>query len=428
MRRAYRSGTDARSQVTDHLRYSRPNNNAARAIVGMTRTEAVVTTPFRLLSVVFGALLVVAGCGKPETAAPPPPVVEVVKVETKTVPIVFSRVAQVQSSREVEVVARVSGFLEKIVYTEGAYVEEGDVMFLMDRKPFEAQLDAAKGELEASKARLWTANANLKRTKPLAEADALSQSDLDQATGEQQAAEAAVYAATANVTQAKLDLGYTEILAPVSGFSGEAKQREGAYLNAFSESADLTYVAKIDPVWVNFSVSQNELESSRRLAAEGKLVRPEGDKYEFQVVLSNGEVYPQRGTLDFTDPTFNQRTGTFTVRAVVANPDALLRPGMFVTANVLGATRPNAVVVPKEAVRQTTNGHVVWLVDDENKTEMRPVITGDWTDDGWIIEEGLSGGEQVVVGGGLRLRPAMQVKPVPPGSAPKPAGDAGSKS
>lgn len=363
---------------------------------------------------VLGAL---TACSKTEAPPPPTPVVEVVEIGSRSVPVVFSRVAQTESSREVEVVARVSGFLEKIVYQEGTPVNEGDVMFLMDRKPFEARLNAAKGELEASKARLWTANANLKRTKPLAEADALSQSDLDQATGEQQAAEAAVYAATASVTQAQLDLSYTTIRAPVSGVTGQSKQREGAYLNAFSDSADLTYVAKIDPIWVNFSVSQNELERNRELRSKGKLVVPAEDRYTLQIVLSTGEIYPHSGTLDFADPSFDHTTGTFTVRAVVANPDRILRPGMFVTANLMGATRPNAVVVPKEAVQQTSNGQVVWLVGSDNKAEQRPVITGEWVKDGWVIEEGLSGGETVIVGGGMRLRPGTEVKPVPPGKA-----------
>ncbi len=373
---------------------------------------------------VLGAL---TACSETETPSPPTPVVEVVEIGSRSVPVMFSRVAQTESSREVEVVARVSGFLEKIVYVEGTPVNEGDVMFLMDRKPFEARLNAAKGELEASKARLWTANANLNRTKPLAEADALSQSDLDQATGEQQAAEAAVYAATASVTQAQLDLSYTTIRAPVSGVTGQSKQREGAYLNAFSDSADLTYVAKIDPIWVNFSVSQNELERNQELVAQGKLIVPAEGKYQLQIELSTGDIYPYTGTLDFADPSFNQDTGTFSVRGVVANPDGVLRPGMFVTANLLGATRPDAVVVPREAVRQTSNGQVVWLVSKDNKAEQRPVITGEWVEDGWVIEEGLSGGETVIVGGGMRLRPGTEVKPVPPGKAKTPEPAAGQK-
>ena len=355
---------------------------------------------------------IVSACGKSEPEPPPAREVSVVKIEPRTVPVVFSRVAQTESSRDVQVVARVSGFLEKIDYLEGRLVKEGENMFRMDRKPFIAQVRAARGELEASEARLWTANANLDRTRPLAEADALSQSDLDQATGEQKAAKAAVYAAEAKLDQAELDLSYTTILAPVTGLTGRALQREGAYLNAFSDSANLSFVAQIDPIWVNFSVSQNELERSRQRTADGRMIAPPDDKYEFEIVLSNGEVFPYRGTLDFTAPSFDVKTGTFSVRAVVRNPDYLLRPGMFVTARALGATRPNALIVPQEAVQQSSNGHVIWLVDKDSKAERRPVVMGDWVDDGWIVEEGLSGGETVIVGGMQRIRPGTPVKPV----------------
>ena len=357
-------------------------------------------------------VLVVSACGKTEPGSPPPREVSVVKVVPRTVPIVFSRVAQTESSRDVQVVARVSGFLEKIDYVEGLLVKEGANMFHMDRKPFVAQVQAARGELEATEARLWTANANLDRTRPLAEADALSQSDLDQATGEQKAAKAAVYAAKAKLDQAELDLSYTTILAPVTGLTGRALQREGAYLNAFSDSANLSYVAQIDPIWVNFSVSQNELERTRQMRADGRVIPPPNDKYEFEIVLSNGEIFPYRGTLDFTAPSFDEKTGTFSVRAVVRNPDFQLRPGMFVTSRALGATRPNALVVPQEAVQQSSNGHVIWLVDKDNKAERRPVVMGDWVDDGWIVEQGLSGGEVVIVGGIQRIRPGTPVKPV----------------
>jgi membrane fusion protein (multidrug efflux system) len=358
-------------------------------------------------------LTILAGCSKPPPLQPPPQEVQVVTVETRTVPVVYTRVAETQSSREVQVVARVSGFLEKIVYTEGDLVQEGDVMFVMDRKPFLAEVDAAQGELEASEARLWTAKANLDRTRPLAEADALSQSDLDRAIGDYKAAQAAVYAAKARLTQAKLDLGYATIRAPVTGLSGKAQQREGAYLNALGNSANLTYVSKLDPIWVNFSISQNEREEIARDEAKGRLVLPPERKYEFEILLGDGSVFPHKGTFDFAAPTFDDRTGTFSARAVVENPDAELRPGMFVTARIQGAKRPNAVVVPQEAVQQTSNGHIVWLVNKDGKTESQPVKMGDWVGKEWVVEEGLSGGETVIVGGLNRLRPGVPVKPVP---------------
>ena len=366
---------------------------------------------------VLAAAGLLAACGEPpEKPAPQPTEVAVITVEPRDVPFIVNRVAQAESSRQVEVVARVSGFLDEIAYQEGVLVEEGQVMFEMDRAPFQAQLDAARGELQASKARLLTANANLDRTRPLAEADALSQSDLDQAVGEQKAAEAAVYAAQAAVKTAELNLGYATIRAPVTGLAGRALQREGAFLNAQSESANLTFVAQVDPIWVNFSVSQNELAKVRRQERAGTLVPPEGNRYQVEVVMSDGEVYPELGLVDFADPTLDQRTGTFMVRSVVPNPDATIMPGMFVTARLIGATRPNAIVVPQKAVQQSPNGHIVWLVKDKGVAEARPVVTGDWIGEDWIIEQGLSGGETLIVEGFQRLGPGAPVKPVPAGA------------
>jgi membrane fusion protein (multidrug efflux system) len=360
------------------------------------------------------ALAVLGGCGKGQQGpAPPPPEVGVVKVEQRTVDVRIPRVAQVESSREVEVVARVSGFLERIAYEEGALLEQGDVMFEMDRRPFVARLEAAKGELESSKARLWTASSNLDRIRPLAEADAMSQSDLDQAIGEKQAAEAAVYSAQAAVTSAELDLSYTTIHAPVTGLAGQARQREGAYLNAMGGSANLSYVAQIDPIWINVAVSQNENERYTADVEAGRIEAPPNGQFVFEILLADGRVFPYRGELDFLAPTYDPSTGTFTARAVVRNPDYTLRPGMFVTANVIGAKRPDAVVVPQVAVQQTAQGQIVWLVSDDGKAQAQPVKTGDWVDDGWIVESGLSGGETLIVEGFQRLRPGTPVKAAP---------------
>jgi len=374
------------------------------------------TSGLRTASSCFLTALIAAcmtGCSKPEPPPPPPQEVQVVKVEPRTVPLVFSRVAQTQGSRDVKVVARVSGFLEKIVYTEGSMVKEGDVMFVMDQKPFMADVDSAKGELEASQARLWTAKANLDRTEPLAKADALSQSDLDRAIGEFKGAQAAVYAAEANLTQAKLNLSYATIRAPVTGLSGKAQQREGAYLNAMGDSSQLSYVSQVDPIWVNFSVSQNEREKFYDEKAKGLVEAPEDEKYPLEIVMGDGSVFPHKGYVDFLAPVFDDRTGTYSIRAVVPNPGFDLRPGMFVTARVLGIKRLNAVVLPQEAVQQTSKGQIVWVVNKDGKTESRPVKMGDWVGQDWIVEEGLGGGETVIVGGLNRLRPGIPVKPVP---------------
>jgi multidrug efflux pump subunit AcrB len=176
-------------------------------------------------------------------------------------------------------------------------------------------------------------------------------------------------------------------------------------------------VAQLDPIWVNFSVSQNEAVRRDERTRSGLYVAPPEDRYEVEIVLGNGRVFPHTGELDFADPSYDERTGTFTVRAVVPNPDLLLRPGMFVTALLKGATRPGAIVVPQRAVQKSPEGHIVWLVNARARPSRRPVIAGDWIGDEWIIEQGLQGGETLIVEGFQRLGPGAPVKPVPLGAA-----------
>lgn len=219
-------------------------------------SEAFVS-PRAVAFLAFASVLA-AGCSK-EAAAPqrPIPEVTVITVEPKEIPYIQSFVAQTESSQQVNIIARVSGFLDKIAYQEGEAVKEHQLLFQLDPKPFQAQLDAARGELQAQQARFTTAQATLGRFKPLAEEDAVSRSDLDKAQGEFDSSKAAVFAANAKVKEAQLNLGYATIRSPVTGLAGRSLQRQGAFINAMSESANLTYVAAVDPIWVTFSVSQN---------------------------------------------------------------------------------------------------------------------------------------------------------------------------
>lgn len=257
----------------------------------------------------FALIAGLGACGKQEAKPQRPPAeVAVITVSATTIPEVATRIATVESSRQVEVVARVSGFLENIAYREGELVREGQVMFEMDKKPFVAQLESAKGELQAQQARLWTAEANLKRIKPLAEQNAVSQSDLDKATGDQRAAEAAVYSAQANVREAELNLGYATIRAPVTGLAGQSQQREGAYLNAQAASATLTYVARLDPIWVSFSVSQNELAERQEQVSKGRLQVPPDTQYVVEACCPTAGCSPTRaGWISPTPPSTSRR-------------------------------------------------------------------------------------------------------------------------
>jgi membrane fusion protein (multidrug efflux system) len=353
-----------------------------------------------------------AGCGKQEAPAQrPPPQVTVVALKAQTIPMNPTFVAQTESSRQVDIVARVSGFLDRIAYTEGQLVKEGDLLFQLDPKPFQAQLESATGELLAQKARLTTATANLRRVEPLVKQDALPLSDLDKARGEYESANAAVYAANARVTEAKLNLSYAAIRSPVTGVASRASQRQGAFINSQTESAKLTYVATLDPMWVNFSVSQNQVAKWRDMVKKGQLVLPQNLDYKIEVVLSDGALYAEQGKTNFADPSFDKDTGTFLVRSELPNPRSDLRPGMFVTARVLGATQPNAIVIPQLAVQQGSNGHFAFVVNDKGLAEIRQVVLGDYQGGkDVVVLGGLRDGDQLVVDGALKVVPGQPVK------------------
>ena len=324
-------------------------------------------TAARLLPAAVVALALFAGCSKQETekAGPPPAEVSVQVLKAQTVPVTFEFVGQTESSQQVEIRARVNGFLERRVYQEGTFVQPGQVLFLMDPKPFEAALKAAKGELAQQQARLITARANLARVKPLVADNALSVKDLDDTTGQEQAAAAAVEAAGAKVTESALNLGYTTITSPVSGQSSFAKVQDGAYVNAVNSL--LTYVAKLDPMRVNFSLSENELLRLQDEIAHGKLIKAPNDDYAVELILADGSSFPSQGRITFADASFSQETGTFLLRAELPNPKGELRPGQFVRVKVHGFTRPNSIVLPQRAVQEGPRGEFVWVVDAEGK-------------------------------------------------------------
>jgi membrane fusion protein (multidrug efflux system) len=350
------------------------------------------------------------GCGEKQKPQPKATTeVTAITVSAKDTPIALEFVAQTQSSREVEIRARVEGFLDKQLYTEGQLVHAGQVLFQIDPKPFEAALASAKGQLELQKARLVVAKQNLARVRPLAADNAVSKKDLDDAIGNEKQAEAAVYAAEGEVKVAKLNLSYTTITSPLTGLSGYARKQEGSYVTP-GDSGLLTYVSQMDPMWVNFSVSENELLKYRTELKNGQLKFPPNNEFEVEVVLGDGTVVPNRGHVNFIAPTFSKETGTFLIRTEIANPKGILRPGQFVRARVLGAVRPHAILVPQRAVLQGAKSHYVWVIDKDGKARERVVDVGDWHGDDWFVDQGLNPGERIVVDGAIRVAAGIPLK------------------
>lgn len=358
----------------------------------------------------FLALLCLFSCGKdlPPPAKKDPAVVTTFLVKASDVPVSFDFVAQTQSSHLVNIQARVTGFLDKRVYTEGEFVKKGQVLFVMDKKPFETQVNAAKAAVARQEAALETARLNLARVKPLAALNALSQKDLDDATGTFETNAATLEQTKAQLETALLNLSYCTITSPIDGITSSALQQEGTYLS-YTDSL-LTTVMALSPIWVNFSLSENQIQSFEDQVRNGTLIVPKDNELDVQVIQMNGQLFPYTGKITFTEPYFNAQTGTFLIRASVDNPKGALRPNQYVRAKIVGSIRPNAILVPQRAVQQSAKGQFVWVVNKENKADFRPVIVGDWQGENWFISEGLKSGETIVVDGVVGLHPGDELK------------------
>jgi membrane fusion protein (multidrug efflux system) len=350
-----------------------------------------------------------------ESSRAPAVEVNTIKVVPKNVPVSFDYVGQTQSSHIVEIRARVEGYIDKIAYKEGSLVNKGDVLFQLDPRPFQAKLEQAKGDLAAAKANLYRAEREYARIEPLYKQNAVSQRDRDNAEAALLAAKASVQSFTGKLKDAEVNLSYTTITSPVTGLSDFATQREGALVSP-GPSSLLTTISVPDPMWVYFSVSENDLLNYRDQIEKGLLLFPPKDDFQVQIVLADGSIFPEKGRLTFAAPLFSEKTGTFLVRAVLANPPmpasphGILRPGQFVRVQLMGATRPDAIVVPQQAVVQTAKGHSVFVIKD-GKAELRPVEVGEWEGrNGWFITSGLKSGEEVVVVGTNKLRDGAPVK------------------
>ena len=374
---------------------------------------------------VFMAITVAAACGKsePPAAAQQAVPVQVFKTRAQDLPVTFDFVGQTQSDQAVDIRARVAGFLIKRNYTEGAVVKSNQLLFEIDHKPFQAQLDAAKAQLQQQKARLEVARANLARVKPLAERNALSQKDLDDATGNYHEASAGVEQAVAEVETQTLNLSYTYVRSPVDGVSSFAVLPEGAYVS--TSNSLLTTVSTLQPMRINFSISEPQTLSFRAQRLDKSLIVPDDQHYAVTVVMADGSEYPHKGRITFADATYNQQTGTFLVRALMPNPEGVLRPGQFVRVLVDGAKRPEAIVVPQRAVMHGPKGDVVFVVDKDNKAVPRPVMVGELSGSMWRIAKGLQADETVVVDGAGKLTEGAPVKVI--GEAPLAAVGEGSK-
>ncbi|WP_322059914.1 efflux RND transporter periplasmic adaptor subunit [Paraburkholderia sp. J63] len=385
----------------------------------------VERVPFRLITFATAAV-VLAACGQKQSAPPPQtPEVGVVAVQPTSVPVVTELPGRTNAFLVAQVRARVDGIVLRREFTEGSVVKAGQRLYKIDPAPYIATLNNAKATLAKAKANLVTQNALVERYKVLVKANAVSKQDYDNAVAAQGQAQADVDAGKAAVDTAQINLGYTDVVSPITGKVGISQVTPGAYVQA-SQATLMSTVQQMDPMYVDLTQSSLDGLKLRRDVESGRLKTNGPDAAKVTLVLEDGRNYAQQGKLQFTDVTVDQTTGSVTIRALFPNPDRVLLPGMFVRARIDEGTNENAFLVPQVGVQHDQKGQAtVLLVDNSNKVVSHPIVTSGTQGQDWVVESGLQPGDRVIVQGTEKVRPGATVKavaanlpPPPPPGAP----------
>lgn len=348
----------------------------------------------------------------------PTPKVTVAATETKTVPVQYEYVGLTAPSKTVEVRARIQGFLDSRDFQEGTYVKKGTRLFTIEDSNYLSDREVAAAQVEQAEARLHLSEQEVNRLRSVTQPGAITQRDLDQKVAEYQSASAALRLARAQLAKAELQLSYTKVDAPLTGYVGKTLKEPGSLVDAAQNSL-LTIMQQVDPLYVTFKVTESDFISWKHAEADGTLRRIDGDnQMRVEITLLDGRPFSSQGFLDFEDVNLDTKTGTVELRATFENKDRTLKPGQFVKVLLNGWERPDSLVIPRRAVGQAPQGAYVYVLDAENKVESRPVVTGAWSGSDWVILEGLSAGERVIVNGRTKVRPGMQVEVEDPSAAP----------
>jgi membrane fusion protein (multidrug efflux system) len=364
----------------------------------------------------FAAVVVVAAlgvaCEEPAPVTAPPPEVYVTGVVQRDVPVYLELVGQTEGFQDVEIRARVEGFLETVNFQEGSFVKQGELLYTIDRKPLEAIVAEGKASQATAEARLAKANNDVNRYTPLVAKQAVSKQELDNALAEQDASRSQVEAAKASVEKATLDLSYTRVTSPITGLVGTTEVNPGNLVGR-GESTLLTTISRIDPILFRVGVTEADyLRVARELQAAGK--SSGGSREGIQLTLADGTVYPHTGQIHTVERAVDPTTGTLGIDLQFPNPDQILRPGQYGRARILLDTRRGALLVPQRAVQELQSLYNVAVVEGD-KVAFRNVKVGPRVDSLWVIEDGLEASEQVVVEGLQRIQEGMTVsaKPAP---------------
>jgi membrane fusion protein, multidrug efflux system len=368
-----------------------------------------------------GALLFACGCvlwgcgGKAQTPPPPAPEVSVIEVKGAPITVYDEYVAQTQAPDTIEIRAQVTGLLEKQAFADGARVRKGDLLYVIDQRPFEAQVAQAQANVAQAEANLVNAEQTLARSGRLIAQHAISQQDNDAAVAQQKASAALVDAQKALLRDAELNLEFTAIRARRDGVMSSSLVKPGALITAQQTLMSTLYSS--DPMWTVFSISEDRL-----LELQKRLKHPPGERPDqappFRIRLADGSDYALPGKLNFVDAAIDQKSGTLQVRISLPNPDRLLRPGLFVRVIVPAFENPNAIRIPQRAIQELQGLKSVYVVTAGDKAEQRTVVASRRIDNDWVIDSGLTAGDRVIVDGIGKVRPGGQVRPMLAAGAP----------
>jgi membrane fusion protein (multidrug efflux system) len=356
---------------------------------------------------------VLSACSStPPPVAPPPPEVMVAQVIQRDVPVIMELVGQAAGSQDVDVRARIEGFLETVAFTEGTLVRQGQLLYKIDPKPFEAAVASAKGNLATSQARYEKTNNDVKRYTPLVAQQAVSQMELDNAVSARDAASAQVDAAKAALDKAQIDLGYTTITAPISGLVGTTKVKAGNLVGR-GENTLLVTISVVDPIFFRAGLAEAEYMKLTRRMKEREAAGEIREKTPIELILADGTTHPHKGYLDVIERNIDPTTGTLAMQVKFPNPEMLVRPGQYGRARFESDVKKGALLVPQRAVQELQSIYSVAIVGADNKVAFRNVKVGPKDGSLWVIDEGLNPGDRVVVEGLQKVREGVVVSPKP---------------
>ena len=381
-----------------------------------TTVDGIECAPMRFCLTALAAALL-AGCSQaPSTATPQTPEVSVLRAKAQVLPLTRDLVGRVSAVRTADVRARVPGILLKRLYREGSEVQQGEVLFQIDPKPYQAALDAALASLAQADATATNAAVNAKRTRDLLASGLVSRSDVDNNNATERSSQAQVKQAQANVETARINLGYATVTAPIAGRSGQQHVTEGALVGQ-SEATLLTTIDQIDRLYVNFDRPADEILQLHSAQVRGEVTLFDRDRATLQVILPDGTAYSPLGSVDFGDVSVDPTNAALAYRGIIANPQRQLLPGMFVTVHLTLGTQNRAYVVPQAIVRRDGAGAFVEIAGADGKVVQKHIQADVMLGTNWLVSGGLAEGDRIIATSVDKVHPGMQVKVLPDDAA-----------